>query len=83
MTLYITGKAMTWALFVVIMGIIFCYYIFKGIISMLGIFFNYLQDKGENNLSEAFNIFVKTLRISLLIAVIFFSIQYLLEKFIN
>jgi hypothetical protein len=83
MTLYITGKAMIWALFVVIMGIIFCYYILKGVISMVGIFINYFQDKGDSHYTEIVNVFVKTLRISLLVAIIFFSIQYLLEKFFN
>ena len=83
MTLYITGKAMLWTLFVVVLGIVFSFYILKGIVSALKIFFNYLQDKGENRISEMANIFVNTLRLCLIIAMFFFIIQYLLEKFIN
>jgi Na+-driven multidrug efflux pump len=83
MTIYITGKAMTWALFVVIIGIILCYHVLKGVISAMGVFFKFLQEEGENHLSEIVNIFIKTLIVCLLIAIIFFAIQYLFEKVIN
>jgi ABC-type arginine transport system permease subunit len=83
MALYITGKAMIWVLLVIIMGLIFCFHIIKGVMSALGIFNNNIEDKEENHLSKIINIFVKTLRSCLLIAMIFFAMQYLLEKFIN